>query len=158
MRDTTPAATPEAWTRDHLADRLVAAFRTLDRLPRDLGPRRPGNHWPRHRVEFADAVAQAELPQEEREARARQRLAVRIPTGREIDHMDRAIDWLRELRGADPDLAAALTHWALCTARRRSVRKLCREKGWVPASFYLWRARALDLLAATLNARGVAVF
>ena len=72
--------------------------------------------------------------------------------------MDRALEWLRELRDLDSGVALVTGLWALRTARRRSVRALCREKGWAPATLYKLRARALDHLAAVLNRRGAAVW
>jgi hypothetical protein len=155
----TEAALPETWTPEHVARRLVDAFRTLDRMPRVRGPRQPGDHWPRHRVEWADQLAQAELPENEKRERAewRNRLGVK-PSGLEITQMDASLDWLRDLRTADSGMALVTSLWALRAARRRSVRALCREKGWAPHTFYRLRARALDHLAAALNARHVAVF
>ena len=157
--DAPPDDRPETWTPEHVGQRLVDAFRTLDRMPRPKGPRAPGNHWPRTRLEWADQLAHAELPEAERRERAdlRNALAMR-PSGQEIDRMDRALDWLRDLRALDPGLALVTSLWALRTARRRSLRALCREKGWAPGTFYKLRARALDHLAATLNASGVPVF
>ena len=154
-----PLALPPSWTPDHVAFRLVEAFRTLDRMPRVTGPRRPGNHWPRHRVEWADQLAQAELPAAERREREdlRNMLSLR-PDGAAIARMDQALEWLRDLRTVDPGLALVTSLWALRVARRRSVRALCREKGWLPATFYKLRARALAHLAENLAARGVAVF
>lgn len=150
---------PLSWTPDHVARRLVEAFRTLDRMPRIEGPRATGNHWPRHRVEWADRLAWAELPEAERRERDNQRNALAFrPSGAEIARMDKALDWLRDLRAVDPGLALVTSLWALRAARRRSVRALCREKNWLPATFYKLRGRALDQLAATLNRRGVAVF
>ena len=152
-------APPERWTPEHVGRRLVDAFRTLDRLPRARGPRQPGNHWPNTRLEWADQLAQAELPAAERLERdvLRNALALR-PSGREIDRMGRALDWLRDLRAVDPGLALVTHLWALRAARRRSLRALCREKGWAPGTFYKLRARALDHLATTLNVSAVPVF
>ena len=153
------APAPELWTPDHVARRLVAAFRILDRLPRVRGPRQPGEHWPGHRVEWADQLAQAELPESEKRERAEWRNRIGLtPTGVEITQMEASLDWLRDLRATDSGMALVTTLWALRAARRRSVRALCREKKWAPHTFYRLRARALDHLATTLNARGTAVF
>ncbi len=153
------APLPPDWTADHVALRLVEAFRTLDRLPRVAGPRRAGNHWPQHRMEWADHLAQAELPAAERRERdiLRNALASR-PDGAAIARMDMALEWLRHLRAIDPGLALVTSLWALRAARRRSLRSLCREKGWAPGTFYKLRTRALETLAATLRAKGTAVF
>ena len=153
-----PDVPPPVWTPEHVALRLVEAFRTLDRMPRVATPRQTGNHWPLHRLEWADQLAQAELPEaERREREARRNSLAQRPSGREIDRMDAALEWLRELRQHDPGVALVTSLWALRTARRRSVRALCREKGWAPATLYKLRGRALDHLAAALNGRGVPV-
>lgn len=139
--------------------RLVDAFRTLDKLPRAKGPRPAGNHWPAHRIEFADRVAEAELPETERRERERRRndLAFR-PSGTEIARMDRALEWLRALRELDPDQALLVTLWAFRTARGRTIRVLCRERGWTPPTFYKRRERALTAIASRLEAAGTPVF
>ena len=150
---------PPCWTPEHVGHRLVEAMATLDRLPRPRGPRAPGNHWPAHRLEWADTLAQAELPEAERRERAGARLselALR-PSGRAIDRMDQALDWLRELRGREAELALLATLWAHRTARGRSLRRLCRERGWVPQTFYKRRARALESVAVALTRSGTAV-
>lgn len=149
---------PPSWEPEHVGRRLVKAFVTLDRLPRLPGPRAPGGHWPQHRVEWADRLAQAELSEAERRSReAAQNFTVLRPSAAEIGEMEMAFDWLRELRGIDSGMALVVSHWALRAARRRSVRRLCAEKGWAPHTFYRKRAKALAYLAA-LNARNVAVF
>ena len=153
------APVPVAWTSEHVARCLVEAFRTLDRLPRVRGPRQPGGHWPHHGVEWADRLAQAELPESEKRERAewRNRFAL-APTGAEITRMEASFEWLRDLRAVDSGLALVTSLWALRAARRRSVRALCREKSWAPHTFYRLRAKALDHLAASLRARQVPVF
>lgn len=153
------AALPLRWTPEHIGTRLVEAFRTMDRLPRAKGPRAAGNHWPLHRVEFADRVAEAEMPPAELRERERRRNALAFrPSGEEIARMDRALDWLRQLRDQDADLALLVTLWAFRTARGRTIRVLCREQGWSPPTFYKRRDRALAMLASRLEGEGAAVF
>ncbi|WOJ88045.1 hypothetical protein RZS28_09260 [Methylocapsa polymorpha] len=154
-RDSAPAQ----WEPEHVGKRLVKAFITLDRLPRLRGPREPGGHWPRHAVEWADQLAQAELDESERRTReqASNRTTIR-PTGAEIAQMEMAFDWLRELRAEDSGMALVTSLWALRTARGRSVKALCAEKKWAPHTFYRKRAKALSHLANWLNARSVPVF
>jgi hypothetical protein len=156
--DTAAAAVPALWTPDHVARRLVDAFRTLDRMPRPKGPRAAGNHWPAHRLEWADRVSQAELPEAERRARDARRNALACrPDGTEIARMDVALDWLRALRAHNGELAMVISFWALQAARRRSVRAICREFGWKPSTFYYQRNLALVFLAEALNKKGTAV-
>lgn len=152
-------ALPAQWEPEHVGKRLVKAFVTLDRLPRLRGPREPGGHWPRHSVEWADQLAQAELDESERKERERagNRTMIR-PTSLEIAQMEAAFDWLRELRAADSGMALVTSLWALRAARGRSVKALCAEKKWAPHTFYRKRAKALSHLAAWLNARSVPVF
>lgn len=155
----TEVARPPAWTADHVGRMLVKAFMTLDRLPRARGPREPGGHWPGHVIEWADQLARAELDESERRDRehARNRMTMR-PTAVEIRQMESAFDWLRELRDEDSGMALVTSLWALRSARGRSVKKLIAEKHWAPHTFYRKRAKALELLAARLDAGGVPVF
>ncbi len=150
---------PARWAPEHVGERLVKAFRTLDRLPRVRGPREPGGHWVRHAIEWADQLAQAELPEDERQERAERRNeALLRPTGAEIKQMDQVLEWLRELRAADPGMALITTLWAYRAAKHRSIKALCKERHWAPHTFYRKRAKALEHVAALLNARGVPVF
>ncbi len=111
-----------------------------------------------HAIEWADQLAQAELPEDERRERAeRQNERLLRPTGAEIKEMDRVLEWLRDLREIDPGMALVTSLWALRVARHRSVKALCKERHWAPHTFYRKRAKALEELAALLNARAVAV-
>ncbi|HUZ90620.1 MAG TPA: hypothetical protein VMU78_01765 [Methylocella sp.] len=150
---------PLLWEADHVGKKLVQAFATLDRLPRVRGPREPGGHWPRTLTEWADRLAQAELEESERRARERayNRTVIR-PLAIEIQRMEAAFEWLRELRDLDSGMALVTTLWALRSARGRSIKKLCAEKQWAPHTFFRKRAKALETLAQILNARGVPVF
>ncbi len=144
---------------EHVGRRLVKAFTTLDRLPRDRGPREPGGHWPKHAVEWVDRLAQAELSDAERRTRdAARNFTVLRPTSTELAEMEKAFDWLRELRAVDSGTALVTSLWALRTARRKSVRRLCTEKQWAPHTFYRKRAKALAYLAELLNSRNAPVF
>ena len=88
---------------------------------RSRGPREPGGHWPKHAVEWADRLAQAELSEAERRAReAAQNFTILRPTSAEIAEMEAAFDWLRELRAVDSGMALVTSLWALRTARRKS--------------------------------------
>ncbi|MEJ0051392.1 MAG: hypothetical protein WDN02_09345 [Methylovirgula sp.] len=150
---------PLRWEPEHVGRRLVKAFTTLDRLPRDRGPREPGGHWPKHTVEWVDRLAQAELSDAERRTRdAARNFTVLRPTSTELAEMEKAFDWLRELRAADSGMALVTSLWALRTARRKSVRRLCTEKQWAPHTFYRKRAKALAYLAELLNSRNAPVF
>ena len=150
---------PPLWTPEHVALRLVEAFRTLDKMPRPRGPRAAGNHWPAHRLEWADHVSQAELPDAERRDRDAKRNALAFrPSGTAIAQMDVALDWLRALRDHQANLALVMSFWALRAARRRSVRAICREMGWKPPTFYYQRKLALGFLADMLNRQGATVF
>ena len=150
---------PARWEPEQVARALVKAFATLDRLPRSRGPRAPGGHWPRHAIEWADQLAQAEIEESERRDReaALNRTNLR-PTSLDIAQMEAAFDWLRELRAIDTGMALVTSLWALRAARGRSVKALFRDKSWAPHTFYRKRAKALAHLADWLNARRVLVF
>ncbi len=150
---------PPRWEPEHVGRRLVKAFVTLDRLPRVRGPREPGGHWPLHAVEWADQLARAELDTSEKRTREiEQNRTILRPSSAEIAEMEMAFDWLRELRGVDSGMALVASFWALCSARHRSLRKLCAQKHWAPYTFYRKRGKALSFLADWLNERNVPVF
>lgn len=150
---------PTNWNADHVGKRLVKAFVTLDRLPKVRGPREPGGHWPLHATEWADQLARAELGAEEKRVRdIDQNRSMLQPSSAEIAQMELAFDWLRELRAVDSGMALVASLWALCSARHRSVRRLCAKKQWAPYTFYRKRAKALEHLAQWLNDRNVSVF
>lgn len=157
--DPDDAPIPARWEPEHVGRRLVKAFATLDRLPKARGPREPGGHWPLHAVEWADQLARAELDMSERRSREiAQNWSILRPTSAEIAEMDMAFDWLRELRRIDSGMALVTSLWALCSARHRSLRRLCAQKHWAPHTFYRKRAKALAYLADWLNARNLPVF
>lgn len=150
---------PLAWNVEHVGKRLVKAFVTLDRLPKVRGPREPGGHWPLHATEWADQLARAELGAEEKRIRdIDQNRSMLQPSSAEIAQMEMAFDWLRELRATDSGMALVASLWALCSARHRSVRRLCAKRQWAPYTFYRKRAKALEHLAQWLNDRNVSVF
>ncbi|MGO9007591.1 MAG: hypothetical protein ACLQIQ_08710 [Beijerinckiaceae bacterium] len=152
-------AVPLRWEPEYVGRKLVAAFVTLDRLPRVRGPRDPGRHWPEHAVEWADQLAHAELDDAERRAREfQQNRTILRPTSADIAGMDAAFDWLRELRRVDPGMALVTSLWALYSARHRSIRQLCIAKHWAPHTLYRKRAKALAHLAQWLKVRAVPVF
>ena len=141
------------WTPDMVGECLIQAFVTLDRLPSSRGPRKPGGHWPRHSVEWADQLAHAELEESERLIRqSDDNRTVIVPTTADITQMEMMFDLLREVRVIDPDMAIVAGSWALCKARGRSVRALCAQKKLAPRTFYKKLTKSLMAMAKMLNA------
>lgn len=136
------------WDAERVGKILVAAFVTLDRLPKVRGPRGVGGHWPSTHAEWSDYISQTWFEDANR--------TVFRPTVAEITNMETAFEWLNELRVEDPGLALVTTLWALRKARGKSIKKLCAEKRWAPHTFFRKRAKALAYLAAMLNARSFA--
>lgn len=148
-----------SWDAELVGAAIVQAFVTLDLLPKVLTPRGPGSNWPKTMVEWTDQLAQAELEASERLDRQQEANRTKLcPSALEISQMEIAFDWLRELRIEDSGMAIIVTNWALRTARGRSIRRLCVEKHWSPRTFWRKRAKALDSLAVSLNARRARVF
>jgi hypothetical protein len=65
------------------------------------------------------------------------------PTAVEIQQMEAAFEWLRELRDLDSGMALVTTLWSLRSVRGRSIKKLCEEKQWAPHTFFRKRTKAL---------------
>ncbi len=81
-----------------------------------------------------------------------QNRAILRPTSAEIAEMEAAFDWLRELRRVDSGMALVTSLWALCSARHRSLRKLCAKKQWAPL-YILSQARQSARLSGGLAER-----
>ncbi|MGH6877542.1 MAG: hypothetical protein ACREHV_09225, partial [Rhizomicrobium sp.] len=84
--------------------------------------------------------------------------AALMPSRLEISRMERAFEWLRELRRQDAGLALQLMFWAQWMARRRSIRRLCIGKRWAPSTFFKRTMAAKKSIARRLNLDGDAVY
>jgi hypothetical protein len=159
---------PETWTPDHLSRRLVDCFATLKRLPRDRGPRQPGNHGPAYVHNALDirgwdnpenvspAVAALGNPFEERK---RELNADRLPPSKiDIAQMETCNEFLRSYRSRDPAGASVLARWAMAIAFNLSVERQAVALQMSKRSFYSKRVTALKACAAMLNGRGETVF
>jgi hypothetical protein len=151
---------PQSWDAELVGEAIVQGFATLARMPQSAGPRAPGGNWPQTMVEFSDQVGWAGMDPLEKKMReeAANRGRVPQPTREEIQRMEMAFDWLRELHQQDTEMAAMVTLWALRTVQDRSIKRLCIEKDWPSRTFWRKRAKALMWLAALLNAKAVPVF
>ena len=76
-----PEYVPERWDGPHVGKRLVEGLRTLMLMPRVLGPRATGGHWPAYAHDWADLLAQqeADAEQKQRDQREANRTRVRPP-------------------------------------------------------------------------------
>ena len=159
---------PETWTADHLSRRLVDCFTTLKRLPRERGPRPPGNHGPSYTHSALDirgwdnpenvtpAVAALGNPFEERK---RELNADRLPPSKtDIAQMEACNEFLRGYRSRDPAGASVLARWAMAIAFNLPVERQAVALQMSKRSFYSKRVTALKACAAMLNAQGQAVF
>ena len=151
---------PDRWTPHHVGVRLVDAFKTLERTPRVPGPREPGAAWPSYQYDWADRLAQAEQTATERKDRERQQNNnVRIrPSAVELQQMDAAFDWLRQLREFDEGFAVQLVAWTVRSAKGKSVRDLCKERGWSFQNFYRRIGKGKSWISDRLNSTSSPVF
>ncbi len=150
---------PPRWEPEHVGRRLVKAFMTSRSSPPHARPARAGRTLAATCRRMGRPPGPAELSEAERRSReAAQNFTMLRPSSAEIAEMESAFDWLRELRAVDSGMALVTSLWALRTARRKSVRRLCIEKKWAPHTFYRKRAKALAFLAELLNSRNVPVF
>lgn len=108
METLSKSRVPERWTPEHVADRMVEAFRTLRRLPMRLAPKEFGTIWPEHRTEQADAFGQTISGAIQDRNRA-----IRGTGAFEVDRMAEALAWPMEYLRDQPALARAVNEWAL---------------------------------------------
>ncbi|ACB96733.1 hypothetical protein [Beijerinckia indica] len=139
---------PERWTPEHVGTRIVDAIRIERRLPPVRGPRPPGNHFREVVNEGIDQTDFADPPRNRRGP----------ATATEIKQMEIALGWMTLLRDHDPGLAVVTVHWAFAVVSGKTVRDLCKRKGWAFGTFYRKRNAALGFVADHLNAVAVPVF
>lgn len=104
---------PDRWTEAFVGERLVDAFRVLDRMP-NPGISRKLGFWP----ESGDFITRAELNEHMKAGTLgmfyASRNHVRIPpSSHEIARMEEAIGWPAKYLKADPQLAGIVNFWAL---------------------------------------------
>jgi len=143
---------PRPGTKEWLAWRLQQAFRTLDALPDSARPRGFGRAMPAYVHDALDLWhRQTQIAEErQRDDDSRNRTKAR-PTAIQISEMHEAFDWLARLRRAEPGAATVLQAWALATARRHNLRRLCRNRQWSYSGFHRKRERGLNLLLDLIN-------
>lgn len=131
---------PAKWTPDLVGDRMVAAFRTLFRLPINVWPKEAQASWPAYRHDQADAHGQT----------ISGTLALRnrvIPgtSAEDVAMMNEALAWPMEHLRDRPDIAREVNYWARWTAWDDDERMV--------AATY----EGLKIIAARLNEKGVVV-
>ena len=120
-----PAEVPPRWDAGHVAFRLVRAYEVLHAMPAHIGPQRIGSAWPAILREFSDYAEESVRLSRARELTAEARM--RWPAD-EIAKADEALGWPLRYLSDQPRRADALTLWALAKARRRSLRRMLRER------------------------------
>jgi len=143
---------PRPGTKEWLAWRLQQAFLTLDALPDSARPRGFGRAMPAYVHDALDLWYQRMQADDERRQNNEHRNRVRLrPSAVAISEMHEAFDWLARLRRAEPGAATVLQAWALATARRYNLRRLCRNRQWSYSGFHRKRERGLTLLLDLIN-------
>ncbi len=159
---------PGEWTPDHVARRLVEAFRTDHRMPRIERPKAPNS------VHFA---VTSEIVLDQDGGIDSEALAIAIearlddqrglhPAPQEVAVMETCFGWLALVRESDLDACLALRAWAvrmagapsLKRASGNSIRAIARKLGTTHVSLLKRKDRALSLVCSRLNADRVAVF
>jgi hypothetical protein len=120
--DETPPAT---WDAGWVAHRMVRAFQVLQSMPGRIGPPAFGSAWPAILREFSDFLEESVRMHHAGEAlQIRQRY-----TAAEVALADEALCWPIQHLSRAPKRADALQLWAMARARRRSLRRLLRQRG-----------------------------
>lgn len=115
----TETGIPATWTPEHVAARLVEAFRIVARDPH-VGPRQHANGWPEYLREFGDLTDQIE---DEKFAARRERL-----DSGQVSRMNEALSWPMRFLDGKPLQADALMFWALATARDRDMAAMLNKR------------------------------
>jgi hypothetical protein len=146
--------TAARWSADLVRARLVEACEVEAKLPEGKGPRRSSaSAWPTMSREFEDLISWSD------EARAEVWLQWERAKGAhpyEVTRMWEALDWLVWLKDHREE-QERLYVWAATKARRRSLAKVCRIKGWDKQTFYRRLNTGSIRIAERLNKNAVAV-
>jgi hypothetical protein len=115
---------PRTWDAGWVAARMVKAFEVLQTMPGRIGPPAYGSCWPAILREFSDFLEESVRMQRAGEVT---RIHRRYSAA-EMALADEALCWpIEHLRKA-PLRADALQLWAMSQARRRSLRRLLRQR------------------------------
>lgn len=93
-----PYQTPLIWTPDHVMQRMIWAFDALRRLPVRTGPGSYASGWPGYVYEGGEideqkAMAEAEVAEDKKLNRYRERVVTTPPSTLEISMMEEAFGW-----------------------------------------------------------------
>jgi hypothetical protein len=139
---------PENWTPEHMGKRVIEAFEVMMRLPKVPGPKEPGGNWPQifHDADDKRGWGQYLHDREDEKNRTRVR-----PSGIEIKRMEIIFDWLSQLRKTDEGMGVIVRAWAIYRSQHRSIRGLCKARGWGFTAFYKRLDRGLSAMASHAN-------
>ena len=156
------------WVRETVFARLVGSYETILKLPDRAKHRGIKSIWPddifakaQDKLEwerFQAEVAAIELGEEETRKRASEKNRVVIPpSAADISNMERVLPW-PAVYIPDQFLRVVVLNCALTVARNKSLREMCRQRGWPYSTTQARCGRACDAIANGLAADGVAVW
>ncbi len=150
-RDLEADYTPKTWTPEHVEKRLADALCCLSSMPSE-GPASKAGMWPSYRYSADDLKNQAaftdlELPPVRNTA----------PSPLDIALTYEAMSWPMSFLSNNPEIARAVSVWAMGTAFGVSRARIAQRRG-VSRHTMKWHARAgFALIAENLTLRGVSV-
>lgn len=156
------------WNSEKVLVAVVDAFRTLGKLPDRSRHKVLRSAWPDDTYakapklieteKFAAEVHAIALGEEEIQARQAERNFVIVPpTPVDIDRMSIALVWpARYIE--DRAIRVVLMQCSVVRAADKSLRKLCRDRGWPYEATFARCRRAGKIIAARLNEDGVATW
>jgi len=146
------------WTAEDVRRALADAYRVLNACEGRVGHKRLKAAWPEHSVEWEDLLAQ----QQHKTMRKTMPPKLR-PTSIQIYHMEVVLigtaktpPWLNGKVRAYPTGRKMLIASVMASAHRYSGRQVCEAFRWPEATFRWQRDRAAAIVAAELNAAGLA--
>jgi len=140
------------WTPEIVRARFVEACDTERRTPTRMFASGSG-YWPAYVHSFEDMVGWgAKRLAEEREMR----FARIPPSASAISRHSEVMEWSMTIL-TDEKVRRIVWAWAWCKAEGRSFSAHCDREGWVKATAYRRRDKALSAIASDLGMRGVLV-
>ena len=145
------ARPPTAWSAELVRGRLVEAFSTERRMPRDRHFAAVSSAWPASPIHsFAEVMHWDDARERVWENWSRAKGVYSF----EVTRMEETFDWLRLVNEDD---RRWLHLWAKASARGLSLTSMMKSRGWSRTTFYRRVDQAAVRIADALNAKGVQV-
>lgn len=136
---------PAVWTPEHVALRLVEAFRIDKRLPRVASPKAPGSAHPQMEYSDEEKAEWETIPYDPSRS---------YPTPTELTTMEECFEWLYSVAATDLNACLALRAWALDVSLGRGHQVTAKKLKVKKTTLMMRKHKALCMIVSLLSDEG----